>query len=151
VGIFSFEETSPTMKACKNWRWVALALLLAASGCSGSGLVSASGRLTYKGQPVPSTYVHFWPEEEGKRESTGLTDDNGNFKLEFSRTEEGVLRGKHIVYLHYYVDVDEELGRRPPKASKELKAVIAKYGSQSTSPLRYEITRSGQFIEINLE
>jgi len=42
---------------------------------------------------VPSTYVFFWPDEEGKRRSTGLTDDNGNFTLSYSRTEPGVLLG----------------------------------------------------------
>src|SRR5262249_25803640 len=81
------------MKQPHRWYLPALALLVAVSGCSGP-LVKVSGRLTYKGQPVPSTYVHFWPEEEGKRESVGLTDDDGHYKLSFSRTEEGVYRGR---------------------------------------------------------
>jgi hypothetical protein len=138
------------MKKYNYWPLPALALVLAVSGCGGP-LVSATGRLTYKGKPVPSTYVRFWPEQEGQRESVGLTDDNGNFELVFSRTEKGVLRGRHTVYLTYYVSVEEELHKIPPKASKELKAVIARYGDQQTSPLKYEITKNGQFIEINLE
>src|SRR5436309_1455831 len=113
------------MKVRNIWNFVGLALLLALSGCSGP-LVSASGRLTYKGQPVPSTYVHF-------------------------RTDEGVYRGKHTVILKYYVGVDEELRKIPPKASKELKAVIAKYGDLKTSPLHYEISKNGQFFDIQLE
>jgi hypothetical protein len=139
------------MNTRNRWHLAALALLLAVSGCSGSGLVNASGKLTYKGQPVPSTYVTFWPQEEGKRASTGLTDDNGNFTLSYSRTEPGVLRGQHTVFLTYYVGVDEELHKIPPKASKELRAVIAKYCDLKKSSLRYEITKNGQFIEINLE
>src|SRR5437867_3030960 len=49
----------------------AVALVLALTSCSKSGLVNAKGRLTYKGKGVPSTHVFFWPEEEGKRRSTG--------------------------------------------------------------------------------
>src|SRR5262249_27779478 len=135
------------MKTRHRWHLAAVALLLAASGCGGP-LVSASGRLTYKGQPVPSTYVHFQPQDERKRESTRVTDDDGNFKLSFSRTEEGVLRGHHTVFLTYYVNVDEELHKIPPKASKELKAVIAKYGNVKTSPLHVEVTKNGEFFDL---
>ena len=47
---------------------LALALLVSA-GCNRSGLVKATGRLTYKGQPVPSTYLTFHPEDVHKRPS----------------------------------------------------------------------------------
>ncbi|HJZ57151.1 MAG TPA: hypothetical protein VKE74_19430 [Gemmataceae bacterium] len=139
------------MKTRTGWHLLAVALILALSSCRGPDLVGASGRLTYKGKPVPSTYVIFQPKEEGKRASTGLTDDDGNFTLDFSRQEKGVLRGEHSVSLRYYISVEEELHKIPPKASKELKAVIEKYGDPKTSGLNYEITRDGQFIEINLE
>jgi len=128
-----------------------LALLLTVTGCSRSGLMSASGRLMYKGQPVPSTYVIFQPEEEGKRASRGLTDDKGNFTLTNSRTETGVLAGRHTVFLKYYVNADEEEHKIQPKASRELKAVIARYGDPKTSSLHCEVTKSGQFFEFNLE
>ena len=134
-----------------RWHLLALTLVLAAAGCGGPGLVNASGRLTYKGQPVPSTLVTFWPEEEGKRASTGVTDDDGNFTLSYSRQEPGVLVGRHTVFLDYHVSMEEELHQIPPKASKELKAVIARYGDVKKSPLRYEVKKDGQFIEIDLE
>src|SRR6266404_8587045 len=103
-------------------------LFLLPGGCNRSPLVQAKGRLTYKGKPVPSTYVIFHPAEEGKRESHGLTEDDGTFSLTFSRTEPGVLPGKHRIHLRYDVSMEEELGQIPPKANKELKAVINKYG-----------------------
>ena len=133
------------------YRPILLAALLAAvSGCGGD-LVTATGQLTYKGQPVPSTYVMFLPKEEGKRASSGLTDDQGRFTLEYSRQEKGVLRGQHTVFLRYYISMEEELKEIPPKASKELKAVIERYGDPDKSPLRYEIKKNGQHLEINLE
>jgi hypothetical protein len=129
---------------------VALGLLVVAGGCSRNGLVYATGRLTYKGQPVPSTLVYFMPED-GSRRSTGLTDDNGNFHMRFSRTEDGVKLGKHAVFLKYEISAEEETGQIPPKASHELRKVISRYGDPKTTPLHYEVTHSGQHIEIQLE
>ncbi len=139
------------MKTRICWHLAAGLMILAVVGCGNQSLVNASGRLTHQGKPVPSTLVTFWPQEEGKRASTAVTDDDGNFTLAYSRQEPGVLVGKHTVFLKYDISMDEELHKIPSKASKELKAVIAKYGDVKTSPLRYEITRNGQVIEINLE
>ena len=140
------------MKARTHGRAAAALLLTAAVGVSGCGgdLVNATGRLTYKGKAVPSTLVIFLPED-GSRRSTGLTDDDGNFTMRFSRTHSGVKLGKHTVYLRYDVSAEEETHQIPPKASRELRAVIARYGDPKTSPLHYEVTRSGQVFEIPLE
>jgi hypothetical protein len=127
-----------------------VALFLAASGCGGP-LVKVTGRLTYKGEPVPSTTLTFHPDEEGKRASHGITDDNGQFVLTHSKTEMGALRGKHTVTLRYHLSADEEMGKTKPKASREMKEVIKKYGDLKTSPLHYEVTHNGQVIEIHLE
>jgi hypothetical protein len=137
------------MNARPRWLFPALALLLTLSGCGRSGLVRVTGKLTHKGQPVPSTLVTFQPED-GSRPSRAVTADDGSFSLRFSRQEEGVSRGRHTVVLRYSPSGPEELGQAPPKAPKELQAVIAKYGDLKTSNLHYEITRGGQFIEIDL-
>jgi hypothetical protein len=126
-----------------------LAALLGVAGC-GNGLVSASGRLTYKGKPVPSTVVYFLPED-GSRRSTGLTDDDGHFSLRFSRDLSGVKIGKHTVYLRYDVSAEEETHQIPPKASAQIRSVITRYGDPKTSPLHYAVTHSGQVFEITLE
>jgi hypothetical protein len=127
------------------------ALLIAVSGCGGSGLYKASGRLTYKGQPVPSTFVIFQPEEPGKRASRGVTDDSGNFTVTYSSTEKGMLPGKHTVVLQYHLSAQEEIHEVPPKASKELRTVIDKYGDVKKSTLHYEAKKSGEFFDIKLE
>jgi hypothetical protein len=137
------------MKIRKAWHLAALALLPAAAGC-GPGLVTVTGRVTYKGEPVPSTLVTFQPDGGG-RPSHAVTDDNGNFTLKYSRQEAGVSRGRHTVFLTYHVGNEEELGQVAPKASPQLRAVIAAYGDPNSSPLHYEVTRNGQVIEINLE
>jgi hypothetical protein len=127
-----------------------LALLLAIGGCGGSGLVHVSGRLTYKGQPVPSTYVIFCPED-GKRISRGMTDDDGYFTLANSRDDMGVLIGSHTVVLKYHAGAEEETHRTAPKISTELKEIIAKYANQKTSTLKCEITHRGQTVDVQLD
>jgi hypothetical protein len=128
----------------------ALLAALAASGCGEPKFVKVTGRVTYKGQPVPSTQLRFLPDN-GERPSTGLTGDDGNFSLKYSRHQTGAPPGGYTVFLTYIPSNEEENHTAPPKASAELKAVIAKYGDAKTSPLHYEITKDGQVIEINLD
>ena len=125
-------------------------MLVAAAGCGDSHFVKATGKVTFQGKPVPSTLVTFQPED-GSRPSKGLTNDAGEFTLRYSRQQTGVTRGRHSVFLTYVVGNEEELGKSPPKASKELKAVIRKSGDPKTSPLHYEVTENGQSFEITLE
>jgi hypothetical protein len=77
-------------------------------GCGGN-LVEVTGKLTHRGQPVPSTRVTFLPDDGG-RKSTGVTDADGIFRLKYSRTQAGVTRGAHTVCLSYVVSNEEELG-----------------------------------------
>jgi hypothetical protein len=127
----------------------ALVLPLAAFGC-GSRFVKVTGKLTYHGKPVPSTLVTFLPDD-GSRASKGVTDDDGNFTLHYSRQEPAATRGPCKVFLTYVVSNEEELGQISPKASKELKGVITRYGDPDKTLLHYEITKNGQYFEINLE
>jgi hypothetical protein len=125
-------------------------LFITVGGCGdGPRLVKVTGKLTYKGQPVPSTDVYFVPDD-GERRSHGVTDDDGKFTLKYSKREVGVSRGKHTVYLKYDVSNDEYNGVIKPKASKELKALIEKYGDVKTSGLHFEVTKDGQSIDIEL-
>ena len=55
------------------------------------------------------------------------------------------------MFLTYVPSNEEENKQIPPKASKELKAVIARYEDPKKSPLHYEIAKSGQFLEIDLQ
>jgi hypothetical protein len=135
------------LKARYSWPLL-LVLLVAVSGC-GSGRVKVTGRITCKGEPVPSTEVYFCPDD-GSRFSLGHTDDDGRFSLRYSRQEDGAPPGHYTVRLKYVPSAEEELHQIPPKASRELKEVIAKYRDLSDSPLHYDITKNGQFIDIKL-
>ena len=137
------------MKVPMRGGLLALALVISASGC-GSDRVNVTGRVTYKGEPVPSTEVVFMPED-GSRRCIGRTDDDGRFTLRHSNSESGAPRGKYKVILKYAPSGAEESHEIPPKASKELKEVIARDGNPEKADLHYEITTRGQVIEINLD
>ncbi len=140
------------MNLRKRWHLLALAFLVGLSGCSGSRLVKVTGRVTHNGQPVPSTVVRFLPEDmQSGRVSEGMTDENGRFTLRASRKEPGILCGKYSVFLRYAPSGDEESGTTPPKASEELKEVIARYADPRTSGLRYEVTKNDEYFEIELK
>src|SRR5947207_811343 len=88
AGYSFLREASGIMNARKGTTAAALALLLAVSGCGDSRLVKVAGKLTYHGEPVPSTLVTFWPDDDS-RPGKGLTDNEGNFTLRYSRTHSG--------------------------------------------------------------
>jgi hypothetical protein len=128
---------------------VALAVPLAFAGCA-PDFVEVSGRLTHKGQPVPSTMVKFFPTNGG-RPGRGVTDDDGRFVLRYTKNQTGATPGPCSVAVEYWVSMEEELGQIKPKAGSELKKVIAGYGDPATSKLRYEITTdSPQVIDVDL-
>jgi hypothetical protein len=138
------------MNLRKRWPLLALPLLLAVTGCADQGLLKVTGRVTYKGEPVPSTIVSFMPED-GSRPSKGVTNDNGEFTLRYSRQQEGAYRGKYTVTLQYHVSNEEYNHEISAKASDDLKKVIAEYEDVKKSNLHFEVTKNGQFIEIKLE
>jgi hypothetical protein len=134
-------------------RWachLCLLLLIAiATGCGNSDLVEVTGRVTHYGEPVPNMLVTFLPADES-RASKGVTNENGEFILKWSRDDVGAKRGSHTVILR---QVACRPGRRNSKckAGEDLKTIVAPYRDPQTSMLHFEVTHHGQFVEINLE
>src|SRR5262245_39746565 len=79
-------------------------------GCGGtSKTVPTTGRVTYNGKPVPRANVSFTPVEGSGRAASGLTDNNGYFKLGTFSTSDGALPG------NYRISVIARGPDRPPK------------------------------------
>jgi hypothetical protein len=79
---------------------LAILLLGALSGGCGGGsskTAAVSGRVTYKGKPVPNANVSFTPVEGASRAAEGLTDTNGRFTLGTFSTSDGALIGQYRV------------------------------------------------------
>lgn len=67
------------------------------TGCSSSGpeLGTVSGTVTLDGQPLPDATVTFMPETG--RSSSGRTDPEGKYELNYTFDRAGAVVGKHIV------------------------------------------------------
>lgn len=94
-------------------------MLLIAAGCGRSGpeLAIVTGKVTLDGEPVAHAQLTFKPPATGSGGSTayGVTDNQGNYTLQYSRDARGALPGQYEVVIE-----------SPPKPSKseiaELKA-----------------------------
>ncbi|MGE3821147.1 MAG: hypothetical protein AB7I30_17175 [Isosphaeraceae bacterium] len=68
------------------------------AGCGGEpGMTRVNGRVTYKGEPVPSGTVYFSPDEPGQRGAQGPLDSNGYYSLGTFQPGDGAYVGKHKV------------------------------------------------------
>ena len=67
-------------------------------GCGGSGDVAGvEGTVTLDGAPLADAAIVFQPE--GGRPSSGRTDAQGHYTLEYTATESGAQIGKHKVMI----------------------------------------------------
>lgn len=70
---------------------------LGMAGCSkGPVLGSVQGVVRQGGQPVPFAYLVFQPQQRGTY-GAAYTDAQGRYTLQFSRTRQGALVGRHNV------------------------------------------------------
>ncbi len=130
-----------------------LFLLVAGCGERAPKFVKVSGTLSYKGEPLPGLVVNFVPTDGGPP-SSGMTDEQGSYKLFRDRKTEGVVLGAHKVSIAIRPrNAQEESDLRDGifPASPKLREILEKFGSQSMAPLQYEVTKDGQVIDINLE
>jgi hypothetical protein len=122
-------------------------VVLAAAGCSnGNGFVSVSGKVTYKGQPVPRATVVFIGDET-TRPATAITGSDGSYSL-MTLDSKGAMPGKYSVVVTKTDAPPEQgeppsmeeaakLANRPPPAVKQLLPV--KYGDATRTPLQCEV------------
>ena len=123
---------------------IVLSPLLCGCGDSGPKVVPVSGTLTRNGTPVPFMEVYFIPIQG--RNSVGMSDDLGRFKLGYTVDTEGAQVGSHSVFVTF--NPPAETGFPPPP---ELAQITAKYGSTEVSPIKIEITEPVDDLEIKLD
>ena len=113
-------------------------------GCGGSsvGTVPVEGTIQYQGEPVVGIEAIFTPEV-GSRPSTGSTDEQGHFVLNYSISESGVLPGKQGVTFDWEAGQGETM-------SKGIKAILIKHGD-GQEPYMLEITKGVRDLVINIE
>ncbi|WP_241676355.1 carboxypeptidase-like regulatory domain-containing protein [Bremerella volcania] len=101
--------------------------LIGLVGCgSGSGVAPVSGTVTLDGEPLANALVSFYPQEEGKRFSTGTTDASGHYELVYTNDQQGAAIGRHTVKITTATVQGEGGPAKPPKEK-----LPAKYNDQS--------------------
>ena len=93
-------------------------------------LGKATGVVTLDGQPLPGASVVF-ERMEGtpRRRSTGITDEDGRYRMAYSRGGMGVLPGNSIVRIRASAPTNgEEEAEREPSSRDQ---IPAKYNSRS--------------------
>src|SRR5689334_1409540 len=88
-----------------------LFILCVMVGCGGGGSNTAavSGHIKHNGKAVANASVSFTPTDGASRAATGLTDDNGYYKLGTFSSSDGALPGKYRVAI---------IARGPDRAPK---------------------------------
>jgi hypothetical protein len=115
-------------------------------GCSeGPEVVPVTGTVTRNGKPVPGVMINFMPEDG--RPSWAITDAEGRYELQYSKSYTGGLVGKHKVFVGYDANPDGSA----PALNEEQQEIVKKYGNRTTSPLDIEIQEKGQIIDIRLD
>jgi hypothetical protein len=135
------------------WSLVAGSCLALALGCGKSepSVVEVTGTVTHNGKAVPDLYLNFVPETG--RPSWGMTDDNGHFKLNYTKEQDGAQVGTHQVWVQVRPRNPKEESNMAERIAKspELGAILKKYGDRKTSTLRVEITSETRQIELKLD
>lgn len=94
-------------------------VLLTACGCSGGSThpptATVSGTVTLDGQPLENATLMFQPESG--RPSTGVTDKEGRYTLEYMAGVPGATLGMHFVIIRTLVAGEDG---RPPVSPEKL-------------------------------
>jgi hypothetical protein len=130
---------------------VALALLLTAIlGCSrkhGMETAPVSGKVTYKGKPVPNGTVMFVPAEGPA--ATGEIGPDGSYRLTTYVPNDGAVLGSHKVSITALQDTG---GGLPEQRSGTPPSLLPpKYLSHDTSGLTAEVKPSDNQVNFDLQ
>jgi len=126
---------------------VVLASVVAA-GCQPGVGATATGVVSFKGQPVPAgIMVQFEPQGPNASPSIAVTDASGRYDLRFNARIRGVLPGESLVSLSIATEPNAEGKVVLPDALKGL-TIPAAYGENST--LKKTVKPGANVIDIDI-
>jgi hypothetical protein len=100
---------------------VVVVLLLAGSGCSKR--VKVEGTVTLNGKPLHWATVSFVPATGDERLGSGVSDENGKFKLSSEKVGDGLYPGDYRVVVTVAMPPPQDTGITTNMTSKEAMAL----------------------------
>jgi hypothetical protein len=130
------------------------AVLLAVAGCGARvAYTSVGGKVTLGGKPLAGVKVWFHPMTEGDEGlpyATGVTDNEGAYKLTSNNGKDGAMVGKHRVVIDWPPRERTDDRTRPPPAQGP--PIPLPYTQASATPFILEVKAGGpQTIDLPLQ
>ena len=128
--------------------------MLAIPGCTGQSLGPVEGTLMMNGKPLANVQVEFMPEANGPR-STGVTNQEGKYRLATDDQRTGAVVGRQRIVLHDLQIYDD----KPPAPGESPKRDIIpvrpsrfppRYGNPASTPLKKEVKSSPNTIDLEV-
>jgi hypothetical protein len=128
----------------------ALALVVIPLGCGAGGPEKArvSGKVTYKGQPVPKGTVTFVTTSKDGRNAVGELDPDGNYSLQTEAPGDGALLGEYNVTI--YAHDEPILDYIPTTPVKPKLLAPTKYEKPETSGLKATVKSGSNTFNFDL-
>ena len=120
------------------WR-LFLALSVGLAGCSQGKPVKVEGALTLDGKPFPGATITFMPAAGNGRSASGLSEEDGSFRLTTFKPDDGALPGEYKIMVSY-LEADKSAERGDP-AEMDNKAKMAMFTRMSPEGRTKEETR----------
>lgn len=156
----------------QGFAWGLVAVALATVGCGGGPTLDThpvEGVVTLDGEPVPDATVMFVPvDEEQGLSATGVTDQNGVYRLTavgtgeaVARAEGGTLPGEYQIgviktevetFLSEEEAMEQGIPYEPPPLEPEVEHIVPlRYNLPRQSGLTATVTEGNNNIPIELE
>ena len=143
-------------------KWLALALTLLLGCVQNAPPATVEGTLRLNGKPLDNCLVTFVPEaSQGTKYSTGLTNQQGTFRLRDSNQQEGAALGWHRVTVQDMsvstgvhrrdngpVDAEANPAQPPPPVQRS--RVPGKFVPLTETPLRQDLKPGQQVIDLDI-
>lgn len=125
--------------------------MLVFAGCGSGGLPQAdvSGKVTFRGNPIPNVLVSFTPERGPG--ASGKTDAEGNYSLSTSKPGDGAVIGQHTVTVSQpQQGMILEKGKPPRMAPPPKMVIPPKFASTESSGLTASVKAGDNSIDFEL-
>lgn len=123
-------------------------VVLAAGGCGGK-TASVSGKVIYKGKPLPGGFVNFMSEGEKSTVKTSQIKEDGSYSVSGLPVGSAKISVQGLA-ARRLASLPGQGDKNDTPQQKEV-AVPPKYGNTETSGLKYEVKSGSQSYDIKLE